>query len=204
MLKKLLLLNTLWLAVLLGFAPAQAQKLETAIFAGGCFWCIESDFDKVKGVVETVSGYGGGTSTNPTYNTYIKGGHIEVLKITYDADKTSYKKLLEAFWYSVNPTDPGGQFCDRGRAYSTAIFAQTRTQAKIAKASKAALQKAHPDKTIHTPVNGKGRFYPSEAYHQGYAARNPIRYKFYRSSCGRDRTVKNLWGKLAYTGISGH
>ena len=204
MLKKVLMLNAVALSLLLNSGAAQAKKLQTAIFAGGCFWCVESDFDKVPGVVETVSGYAGGTGKSPTYNTYIKKGHIEVVKITFDAEKTSYKKMLDVFWHSINPTDPGGQFCDRGRAYSTAVFAQNSTQITVAKASKAALKKANPKKNIVTPILGAGSFYPSEDYHQGYAARNPIRYKFYRSSCGRDRQVKKLWGKQAYRGVPGH
>lgn len=204
MLRKLLLLQAVLLSLVFTLSPAQAQKFETAVFAGGCFWCLESDFDKVTGVVDTVSGYTGGSGANPTYSTYVKGNHIEVVKITFDPAKTTFKKLLHAFWYSVNPTDGGGQFCDRGKAYSTAIFAQNKNQAAIAKASKAALMKNHPNKKIFTPILAKSKFYAAESYHQGYAARNPIRYKFYRSSCGRDRTVKSVWGKLAYSGISGH
>ncbi len=204
MMRRILLLSVVCVSVLLTGISAQAQKLETAVFAGGCFWCVESDFDKVPGVVKTISGYTGGTGPSPTYDTYVKKGHVEAVKITFDVEKTSYKKLLNVFWHSVNPTDPGGQFCDRGRAYSTAIFAQSRKQVAIAKASKTSLKKQNPAKNIVTPILGASRFYPSESYHQGYATRNPIRYKFYRSSCGRDRQVRKVWGKMAYRGIPGH
>jgi len=204
MLRKLILMIAVTVGLTGSVMSAQAQKLETAVLAGGCFWCVESDFDRVNGVVETISGYAGGTSDNPTYNTYVKKGHIEVVKITYDAKKISFKNLLDVFWHSVNPTDPGGQFCDRGRGYSTAIFAQNKNQTAVAKASKVALQKTNPDKKIVTPILGTGHFFAAESYHQGYAARNPIRYKLYRSSCGRDRTVKKVWGKAAYRGIAAH
>jgi len=209
MLRKFLWLNVQYLAglclsVLLVSSVAQAQKYETAVFAGGCFWCVESDFDRVLGVIETVSGYTGGAGANPTYQNYARNGHVEVVKITFDPQKTTYKKLLDVFWHSVNPTDPGGQFCDRGPAYSTAIFAQNRKQGAIARASKSALIKKHADKNIVTPIRGATRFFPAENYHQGYAMRNPIRYKFYRSSCGRDRDVKKVWGKTAHRGIAKH
>lgn len=185
-------------------AQAQEKNQEVAIFAGGCFWCVESDFDTVPGVVSTVSGYTGGTVKNPTYKKVTAGGtgHLEAVKITYDPKKVSYAKLLYIFWRSVDPTDDGGQFCDRGDSYKTAIYATSNKQLKTAKASKAALQKSNILKApIVTPVHAASKFYPSETYHQDYYQKNPVRYKFYRYSCGRDGRVERLWGNQAHSGI---
>lgn len=187
-----------------GTAQSFAQKLEVATFAGGCFWCIESDFDHVTGVVKTVSGYTGGQGADATYKTYIKKGHTEGLEITFDPTKTTYKKLLDVFWHSVDPTDAGGQFCDRGPGYTTGVFTHNAKQAAIAKASKAELIKANPSKKIVTQIFVAGKFYDAESYHQGYAARNPIRYNYYRRGCGRDARVRAVWGKQAHRGINKH
>ncbi len=186
--------------------PAQAAKPETAIFAGGCFWCIESDFDKIDGVLETTSGYTGGRSANPTYKQVSAGGtgHIEALEVKYDPAKVSYEELLTAFWHSVDPTDAGGQFCDRGESYQTTIFAVTPEQLKAAKASKKALGKSGELRNpVVTPIRTASEFYDAEDYHQNYYEKNPLRYKFYRYRCGRDQRVKQVWGANAYKGIPG-
>ena len=190
-------------APLLLFAhAASAQNLEKAIFAGGCFWCVESDFDKVPGVVSTTSGYTGGRTKNPTYKevTYGDTGHYEAVEITYDPAKVSYEALLTAFWHSVDPTDDGGQFCDRGDSYKTAVFALNEKQRKAAEASKKAAQEAL-GKPIVTPILTAATFYPAEYYHQNYYQNNSYRYRYYRFSCGRDRKLRNLWGEHAFKGI---
>lgn len=196
---------TIAAALLLFIHGASAQQLEKAVFAGGCFWCVESDFDKVPGVVSTISGYTGGKTENPTYKqvTYEDTGHYEAVEITYDAAKVSYDMLLTAFWRSVDPTDDGGQFCDRGHSYKTAVFVADDKQRGLAEASKKAAQKAL-DKPIVTPILAATRFYPAEDYHQDYYMVNPIRYNYYRFACGRNRRVKDLWGEQAYKGIPGH
>jgi peptide-methionine (S)-S-oxide reductase len=183
---------------------AAQNNQEVAIFAGGCFWCVESDFDTVAGVLSTVSGYTGGTVKNPTYKTVSAGGsgHLEAVKITFDPKQVSYAKLLYIFWRSVDPTDGGGQFCDRGDSYKTAIFTTSEKQLKTAEMSKAALEKSKVLKaTIVTPIVQASAFYPSEDYHQDYYKKNPIRYKFYRYRCGRDLRVERLWGNQAHSGI---
>ncbi len=184
---------------------ASAQQLEKAVFAGGCFWCVESDFDKVPGVVSTVSGYTGGKTKDPTYRQVTAGrtGHYEAVEITYDPAKVSYEMLLAAFWRSVDPTDAGGQFCDRGQSYATAVFVANEKERNLAEASKEAAQKLL-DKPIVTPILAAAPFYEAEDYHQDYYKNNPLRYRYYRFSCGRDRTVKELWGEHAYEGIPGH
>ncbi|MEL6678205.1 MAG: peptide-methionine (S)-S-oxide reductase MsrA [Pseudomonadota bacterium] len=182
--------------------PAQAEMRETAIFAGGCFWCVESDFDKIDGVLETTSGYIGGHLDNPTYKQVVREdtGHYEAVRITYDADVVSYDTLLNAFWRSVNPTDAGGQFCDRGASYRTAVFALDTDQRDAALASKAEIdESAVLDKPVVTPVLDAPRFWPAEEYHQDYYLKNPLRYTYYRYSCGRDAEVRAVWGDEALT-----
>ncbi len=179
------------------FATAsQAQNLQTAVFAGGCFWCVESDFDKVEGVVETVSGYTGGTTENPSYKDVTRGGtgHYEAVEITFNADIVSYEQLLYVFWRTVDPTDDGGQFCDRGSSYRTAIFALNDAQAASARASKAAISIGAP---VVTPILAGATFYPAEDYHQNYHNTNSLSYRFYRSRCGRDARVRQIWGDEA-------
>lgn len=183
----------------LSFGTAgHAKNLQTAIFAGGCFWCVESDFDHVDGVVETVSGYTGGTVPNATYKLVGRGdtGHYEAVKITFDADITSYEQLLYVFWRTVDPTDAGGQFCDRGSSYRTAIFATTDAQTAAAEASKAAL-KGRLGAPIVTPILAASDFWDAEGYHQNYYKRHKLKYNFYRSRCGRDARVEQLWGDEA-------
>ncbi|MCW5698523.1 MAG: peptide-methionine (S)-S-oxide reductase MsrA [Rhodospirillales bacterium] len=179
--------------------------MKTAIFAGGCFWCVESDFDTVDGVVETVSGFTGGTVADPTYEQVSAGGtgHREAVKITFDADRISYADLLNIFWRSVDPTDAGGQFCDRGRSYQTAIFVGDDEQQRLATESKQAAE-AVLGKTIVTSIETAGTFYPAEDYHQNYYKKNSFKYQYYRWSCGRDQRVKEVWGDQAYQGMTKH
>ena len=199
--------TTLTIALALSFAAhtASAQRLEKAIFAGGCFWCVESDFDKVPGVVSTVSGYTGGKTENPTYKQVTAGGtgHYEAVEITYDPAKVSYEALLTAFWHSVDPTDGGGQFCDRGQSYETAVFAANEKERRLAEASRKAAQK-RVDNPIVTPILAAAPFYAAEDYHQDYYKKNPLRYNYYRWGCGRNNRVKEVWGEHAYEGIPGH
>ena len=183
--------------------PSFAQSgNQVAIFAGGCFWCVESDFDKVAGVVSTTSGYIGGSAETAKYKTVSNGGtgHYEAVKIVFDPKKVSYTRLLHIFWRSVDPTDPGGQFCDRGSSYKTGIFATTDKHLQQARASKKKAQKAL-GRTIVTPIRKAGRFFAAEGYHQNYYARNPVRYNVYRYGCGRDNRIKALWGSQAMAGI---
>jgi len=177
---------------------SQAQNLQTAIFAGGCFWCVESDFDHVDGVVETTSGYTGGHVANATYKQVGRGdtGHYEAVKIVFDANVVSYDQLLYVFWRTVDPTDAGGQFCDRGDSYRTAIFATNAAQAAAAEASKAALD-GRLSGPIVTPILTASDFWDAEGYHQNYHNKNPIRYNYYRNGCGRDNRVGLLWGNEA-------
>ena len=181
-------------------AKAQADKAGTAIFAGGCFWCVEADFDKVPGVLETVSGYSGGKVDNPTYEQVSskRTGHAEVVRIRFDPAKVSYEQLLAVFWKSIDPTTRDRQFCDSGSPYRTAIYAVDDQQLKAAQASLAALEKSKPFKEpIVTQIEKASRFYPAEDYHQDYYKKNPVRYKYYRTSCGRDARLEQLWGPPA-------
>ena len=180
-------------------AEAQAPRVEgeTAVFAGGCFWCVEKDFDQIPGVLATVSGYTGGTVPNPTYDQVSKEttGHYEAVRVTYDPSVVSYETLVERFWRTVDPTDAGGQFCDRGESYRTAIFVSGDAQRETAEASKAALEASGVlDEPIVTPVLNLDVFWPAETYHQDYYKKNPVRYRFYRTACGRDGDLKALWG----------
>ncbi|MDD7911357.1 peptide-methionine (S)-S-oxide reductase MsrA [Pseudovibrio exalbescens] len=185
-------------------SPASAAS-QTAIFAGGCFWCVESDFDKLPGVLDTTSGYIGGSVQNPTYQQVTAGGtgHREAVRITYDPERVSYDTLLDVFWHSVDPTDAGGQFCDRGFSYSTAIYATSAEQLRAAQASKQALNASgKAEGQIVTPIERAAMFYPAEDYHQDYYKKSPIKYKFYRFRCGRDQRVNQLWGDEAYKHIN--
>ena len=190
-------------AALLLAPTARAQQpaaLETATFAGGCFWCVEVDFQKVDGVVETVSGFMGGTTPNPTYRQVTSGGtgHLEAVQIKFDPKKVSYERLVYVFWRSIDPLDAGGQFCDRGDSYLTAVFVNSDAQKKIADASKAALEtpKRFPQ-PIATRVLPAGPFTAAEDYHQNFHVKSPGRYFSYRAGCGRDARVKALWGTEA-------
>ena len=181
--------------------------LAVATFAGGCFWCVESDFDKVPGVVKTTSGYTGGSLDDPTYEQVTAGGtgHWEAVQIHYDPKLASYERLLHIFWRSVDPTDAGGQFCDRGESYRTAIFAATEEERRLALASKDALERSGIlEDMVVTPIEPAGEFYPAEDYHQDYYEKNPARYRFYRFACRRDARVQDIWGDQAHDGIGGH
>jgi peptide-methionine (S)-S-oxide reductase len=184
---------------------AQDMKRATAIFAGGCFWCVESDFDAVPGVLETLSGYTGGHTPAPTYKQVSAGGtgHYEAVQITYDPAKVSYEQLLTAYWHSVDPTDDGGQFCDRGHSYETAVFVRNEEERRIAEASKQAAEKALGEKIV-TPIKDAGPFFAAEDYHQNFYKKSPVRYKIYRWNCGRNQRVQQVWGNMAYMGIPTH
>ena len=179
---------------------AESKNLKTATFAGGCFWCVEADFEKVDGVVEAVSGYAGGQTANPTYKEVSAGGtgYAESVQVTYDPDKITYKQLLDVFWRHVDPTDAGGQFVDRGSQYRTAIFYNSEEQKRIAEESKAELEKSGRfAKPIVTEIVPLTKFYPAEDYHQDYYSKNPLRYRFYRLGSGRDQFLKSTWGAEA-------
>lgn len=167
---------------------------QKAIFAGGCFWCMEKPFEQLDGVLSVTSGYAGGTTKNPTYKNYAEGGHIEVVEIVYDPARIAYGELLDVYWHQVDPTDAGGQFVDRGHAYTTAIFYFDAEQQKLAEESKAALAKSGIfDKPIVTPIIPAVPFYAAEEYHQDYYKKNPIRYRFYRGGSGRDTFLNKVW-----------
>jgi peptide-methionine (S)-S-oxide reductase len=194
-------------AVLLGALSGglHAEEAKTAIFAGGCFWCVESDFDRMPGVVETTSGYTGGSLPNPTYKQVTAGGtgHFEAVRITYDPGQVGYADLLAAFWRSVDPTDPGGQFCDRGDSYRTGIFVGNDEERRLAEASKRAAEDSL-GKPVVTAIATAGPFFPAEDYHQDYYKKNPVQYRTYRWACGRNKRVEKLWGEQAYEGIPDH
>ena len=181
-----------------GRAPANAQGLQVATFGGGCFWCMEPPFDKLNGVVSTTSGYIGGSVSNPTYEQVSAGGtgHAEVVQVAYDPSKVSYTKLLEVFWRNIDPLTPNRQFCDAGSQYRSAIFYHGDDQRRAAEASKRALEQSGRFKRpIVTQIVGASTFYAAEKYHQDYYLKNPVRYRFYRSRCGRDDRLKEVWGK---------
>lgn len=170
-------------------------KYEKAVFAGGCFWCMTPPFEKLEGVISVVSGYTGGTGENPIYEDYAAKGHIEAVEITYDPSKITYSQLLDVFWKQIDPTDSGGQFCDRGPQYRSAIFYQTQKQKNAAERSIDALVKSSRlRKPVVTELIKAATFYKAEDYHQDYHKKNPVRYKFYRFNCGRDRILNKLWG----------
>jgi len=190
------------LAIGAGFVNAQnaAPTTAKATFAGGCFWCVEADFDKVPGVLSTTSGYIGGKTANPTYEQVASKitGHAEAVEIVYDPSKVSYEKLVEHFWRTIDPTTKDAQFCDHGSPYRSAIFANDASQLKIAQASLETLKKNKPFKEpVVTEVLSSGPFYKAEDYHQDYYKKNPVRYQYYRSACGRDARLKQLWGNQA-------
>jgi peptide-methionine (S)-S-oxide reductase len=174
---------------------ADAQGLATATFAGGCFWCMEPPFDKLDGVVSTTSGYTGGHTANPTYEQVSAGktGHAEAVEIAYDPRKISYAELLDVFWRNIDPLTANAQFCDTGSQYRSGIFVHDDTQRRLAEDSKAVVA-ARLRKPVVTEIVAASKFWPAEDYHQDYYKKNPIRYKFYRASCGRDRRLEELWG----------
>lgn len=175
-------------------SPAQTA---TAIFAGGCFWCVEADFEKLEGVVAAESGYTGGSVVNPTYEEVSAGrtGHTEAVKLTYDPAKVSYETLVEFFWRHIDPTVKDQQFCDRGSQYRSAIYWGNDQERAVVEKSRDALVKSGMFTTIHTEIGAASTFYSAEDYHQDYYKKNPVRYNYYRFSCGRDERVKEVWGK---------
>ena len=176
-------------------APAPGRQLAHATFAGGCFWCMVHPFDQLPGVVSVTSGYTGGTKKNPTYEEVSSGGtgHAESVDIVYDPAKVSYEKLLDVFWHNIDPIARDRQFCDVGTQYRSAIFYHDALQKRLAEASKAEVQKRFKQ-PIATEIVQATPFYPAEEYHQDFYKKNPIRYKFYRSGCGRDRRLAEVWG----------
>jgi len=192
-------LTALCLALTMPWPAAQAQadrQSAKATFAGGCFWCMEPPFDKLEGVESTTAGYIGGRMRNPTYEQVSNGGtgHAEVVQVAYDPSKITYEKLLDVFWHNVDPVDAGGQFCDRGDQYRTAIFYHSEDQKRLAEQSKLKFA-SQLEKQIATEIVTAGEFYQAEGYHQDYYVKNPVRYKFYRWNCGRDQRLEKLWGK---------
>ncbi len=182
-------------------APAVPAATAVATFAGGCFWCMEPPYDKLPGVISTTSGYMGGTVKNPTYEEVSAGrtGHTEVVQVSYDPAKVSYEQLLEVFWKNIDPTVKDRQFCDSGTHYRTSIFVHTDQQKKLADNSKALLSMTKPFKDpIVTPVLAAADFWPAEEYHQNYYIKNPVRYNYYRTGCGRDARLKSLWGSTPH------
>jgi peptide-methionine (S)-S-oxide reductase len=184
-----------------GFAaddPARSEEsLAVATFAGGCFWCMEKPFDGLDGVKSTIVGYTGGSKANPSYEQVSAGGtgHAEVVQITYDPARISYQELLQVFWRNIDPTTPARQFCDRGTQYRSAIFFLDDSQFEAARRSVEELERNKPfPEAIVTEVVPAGKFYEAEEYHQDYYVKNPIRYKYYRHGCGRDKRLKDLWG----------
>ena len=171
-----------------------------AYFAGGCFWCIESDFEHVAGVSEVVSGYGGADMLNPTYENH--GDHAEIVEIRYDPSKVTYAELVDTFWKTIDPFAVNRQFCDSGRAYRSAIFYSNATEQEIARSTKTTLEKRF-GKPIATEISAHEKFWIAEGYHQDYYKKNPLRYKYYRNACGRDNRVKEIWGDEA-GGLSSH
>lgn len=182
-------------AAAFGAFAANKPESATAIFAGGCFWCVEQAFDEVDGVLETTSGYTGGTVVNPTYRQVSAGGtkHVEAVRVRYDPSKVTYAHLLDAFWHNIDPLDGGGQFCDRGDSYHSVIFVMDDAQKKEAEASKAAVA-TKLGKTVATKIVPAAPFYAAEDYHQDYYLHNPVRYKFYKWNCGRAQRLEQIWG----------
>ena len=175
-------------------ATAQADK---AIFAGGCFWCMESDFEKLDGVTDVISGFTGGTIKNPTYNGD-HTGHFEAVEVTYDPAKISYQGLLDYYWVHIDPFDPHGQFCDKGPSYKSAIFVAGEQERQLAEQSRQKVQAMFPDQKVVTAILPVSTFYPIKGeegeHHQDYYKKNPVRYHFYRYTCGRDQRVHEIWG----------
>ncbi|HET9582270.1 MAG TPA: peptide-methionine (S)-S-oxide reductase MsrA [Gemmatimonadota bacterium] len=181
-----------------GAEPAPHRDNAKAIFAGGCFWCVEEAFDGVAGVLSTTSGYTGGSTRDPSYEEVSAGatGHAEAVLVVYDPAVTTYSALLGVFWHNIDPTDAGGQFCDRGESYRSAIFTGDDEQHRLAEASKRALEESGRfDAPIATEIVRAGRFYEAESYHQNYYQKNPIRYKLYKWNCRRAQRLEQIWGE---------
>lgn len=193
---KTVILALLLVGTMLSFSTqASAETKATAVFAGGCFWCMQPAFDKVPGVLDTVVGYTGGTTKNPTYEQVGTGttGHFEAIKVEYDPEKVTYKTLLDVFWHNIDPFDTKGQFCDVGSTYRSAIFYENPSQEKLAIASKEKVEQRFKQNAA-TKILKANQFWAAEDYHQDYYTKNPVRYKFYRYRCGRDARLKDVWG----------
>jgi len=212
MVKSFMVTLTIWISAAFFFGPTRAGepgpvKFEVATFAGGCFWCVEADFDQVEGVIETISGYSGGILANPTYKEVAAGnsGHVEAVQIIYDPKTVSFENLLNVFWHSIDPLDADGQFCDRGSPYLTAIFTHSQEQQVSARKSKEKLESiAALERPVVTSITPLTNFYPAEEYHQDFHSKNPIRYKYYRFRCGRNERLTELWGPEALRGLQPH
>ncbi|AMX01895.1 peptide-methionine (S)-S-oxide reductase MsrA [Microbulbifer thermotolerans] len=193
-----ILITVFLLLVAISCGAQESPDIRTAVFAGGCFWCMEPPYDQLDGVLETTSGYSGGNVKNPSYDQVSAGGtgHAEVVQVTYDANKIGYADLLRVFWRNVDPLDAGGQFCDRGDQYRSAIFYANEEEKKLAEASKRQVE-AQLGAPVVTEITRAAAFYPAERYHQNYYQRNPVRYKYYRFRCGRDQRLRALWDKAA-------
>lgn len=190
------LLFVLFASVLFYATNAAAEK---AVFAGGCFWCMESDFEKLVGVTDVISGFTGGTIENPTYRGN-HDGHYEAVEVTYDPEKVSYKELLDYFWVNIDPFDARGQFCDKGHSYLSAVFVANASERNLAEASRQKVVEQFPEHKVVTPILDASIFYPikgDEIHHQNYYKNNPIRYKYYRWNCGRDQRLKEIWADKA-------
>lgn len=190
----------LLLALLPANGAAAAAKTETATLAGGCFWCMEPPFDRLEGVISVTAGYTGGRVRNPTYEQVSAGGtgHAEAVRIVYDPSRIGYGKLLDIFWRNIDPTVKDRQFCDVGHQYRAAIFFHGEEQRRVAMQSREALERSKPFReAIVTEIVAAGEFYAAEEYHQHYYKKNPLRYKYYRAGCGRDKRLKELWGSAA-------
>ena len=189
----------IWLLILL-LLPVRSLiaegALEKAIFAGGCFWCVEAAYQEVPGVEAAVSGFTGGSLPNPTYSGNHQG-HWEAVQLTFDPEVISYESLLAIFWRNIDPFDAGGQFCDRGHSYKSAIFVLDEAQRQLAEASRQKVIEQFPSEQVVTGIREATRFWPVESYHQDYYVKNPIRYRFYRAGCGRDQRLETIWGEAA-------
>ena len=178
--------------------PARPANAQTALFAGGCFWSAERDLEAVPGVVEAVSGFAGGRVADPSYEQVVRGGtgHLEAIRVVYDPARISYRQLVRRFLRTIDPTDRGGQFCDRGEQYGTAVFALNAGQRRDAEAARAEANRALSGRVV-TPIRDAARFYPADAHHQDYARRNPAHYNRYRRGCGKDARIRAVWGREA-------
>ncbi|MFO7780350.1 MAG: peptide-methionine (S)-S-oxide reductase MsrA [Spirochaetia bacterium] len=197
-LRSFVLLFSVFLLLFAFGGQLAAQDEAKATFAGGCFWCMEPPYDELDGVISTVSGYSGGHVEDPTYQEVVSGntGHLEVMQVTYDPSVVSYEELLEVFWVNIDPVDGGGQFCDRGEQYTSAIFYHNEEQRRLAEESREEIAESHDFgmRRIQTDIRPLEEFYRAEEYHQDYYRKNPLRYRLYVTGCGRDQRLEELWG----------
>ena len=191
------------LLFLLAFTPAALAETAVAMFAGGCFWCVEAAYQGREGVVDVVSGFTGGELKSPTYGGNHKG-HFEAVEVSYNPDHISYSELVDLFWVNIDPFDNAGQFCDKGPSYRSALFPRTIQERQMAEKSLAAVSGRFPGKTVHTEIHDAKAFWPVEEYHQDYYLKNPLRYKYYRWNCGRDQRLDEIWGEQARGGTDAH